>query len=325
MISERVRRVAESRPLADLSTAISRRAVTIYLWHPAAVVLSYAAVGDTVPSRAVLVLGLTVLLTAIPVLLFGIAEDIAASRRPIWHGSLQQVAAVIALPAAAAAVAAALPMLAEPAVAPADPQRRTGAPPGPPSYRVPLGRSAFVAVDRLDTSRPIRLRDDRVPARQIRRAMGRWLRAHPEMEGLGVAIVTGEHSWSGQVGESRASPNERYAIRSLTKLFTTALVLRAADQGLLDLDLPVPAVRGVGLPPAAPTITPRQLLQHTSGLADYPTAKGYDSDSADYATTRGVTVCPHAAPRLAGQCRPLRELELSLPRLSPRACHRSFL
>ena len=49
---------------------------------------------------------------------------------------------------------------------------------------------------------------------------------------------------------------------SLSKIFTAVLALNLVDEGLLDLEQPVP---GIGNGPAAPTVT--ELLTHSAGLA----------------------------------------------------------
>lgn len=70
-------------------------------------------------------------------------------------------------------------------------------------------------------------------------------------------------------------PNDagtRYPIASITKLFTSALILQLRDEGRLDLDRSVrtylPDYRGE----AADKVTLRQLLHHTSGLPGYDRA-----------------------------------------------------
>jgi D-alanyl-D-alanine carboxypeptidase len=65
---------------------------------------------------------------------------------------------------------------------------------------------------------------------------------------------------------------------SLAKTFTAALVLREVERGRIALDAPVPRLRAVGSPPRGVVITPRQLLQHTSGLVEYTTANRYRED-----------------------------------------------
>ncbi|MCO1655542.1 serine hydrolase domain-containing protein [Pseudonocardia humida] len=64
----------------------------------------------------------------------------------------------------------------------------------------------------------------------------------------------------------------RVRIASNTKMFTAVVVLQLVQEGLVDLDAPIETylpglVRGEGID--GRVITVRQLLQHTSGLADY--------------------------------------------------------
>ena len=63
------------------------------------------------------------------------------------------------------------------------------------------------------------------------------------------------------------APEDRFVLASTGKLATACVVLRLAEEGALDLDAPVlpwlPAL------PHAPSLTPRMLLAHRSGLRDY--------------------------------------------------------
>lgn len=72
--------------------------------------------------------------------------------------------------------------------------------------------------------------------------------------------------------------DQQIFIASVTKLYTTALLLRLVDRGLLDLDaaaahyLPAGTMRGLntrGGTDHGDVITVRQLLSQTSGIADY--------------------------------------------------------
>lgn len=64
------------------------------------------------------------------------------------------------------------------------------------------------------------------------------------------------------------TPDTFFTLWSISKVYTTTLVMQLVDQGLVDLDAPVnryvPDFRP-GVPPAS-AITVRQLLTHTSGL-----------------------------------------------------------
>ena len=63
------------------------------------------------------------------------------------------------------------------------------------------------------------------------------------------------------------TPTTEFAAGSISKTFTSALILRLAEEGRLSLDAPVRTyLPKLGISPA---ITIRQLLDHTSGLDDF--------------------------------------------------------
>jgi len=72
-----------------------------------------------------------------------------------------------------------------------------------------------------------------------------------------------------------------FAIASMSKTFTAALILGLVDDGKLSLDTKVAAILPnvrLGTPARAipPAVTVRMLLDHTSGLADYFFGQGID-------------------------------------------------
>ncbi|HYD88698.1 MAG TPA: serine hydrolase domain-containing protein [Vitreimonas sp.] len=73
-----------------------------------------------------------------------------------------------------------------------------------------------------------------------------------------------------------SQPDTRYPIASITKLFTSVLILQLTDAGLLSLDAPfgayLPDYPGEG----ADRISVRMLLNHTSGLAQFDTIGSYE-------------------------------------------------
>ena len=86
-----------------------------------------------------------------------------------------------------------------------------------------------------------------------------------EADGTTLTVTSGTKELSSDSGA--VDPNVPWNIGSLTKTFVAVVVLQLADEGAIDLDA------GIGpyfpeLPALAP-ITPRQLLQHTSGLNEY--------------------------------------------------------
>ncbi len=101
------------------------------------------------------------------------------------------------------------------------------------------------------------------------------LRTRHGIPGISVAIRLRDGStWlgvSGVADVAAGTPVTRstsFAIASISKTFTAALILALADEGGIDLDAPVrtylPALKKVGS-----KILVRQLLDHTSGLRDF--------------------------------------------------------
>lgn len=87
-----------------------------------------------------------------------------------------------------------------------------------------------------------------------------------------AAVRDGQLLWTGSSGRERdgrteLTPSSTLVIGSVTKTYVSALVLQMAEEGLLGLDDSVrdhlPSVQGM-----SGEITIRQLLDHTSGLAD---------------------------------------------------------
>lgn len=100
---------------------------------------------------------------------------------------------------------------------------------------------------------------------------------HHNLEGIGASLAIaedGELRLVATAGESclggqAVRESTRFRVGSVTKLLTAALTLQVADAGLLDLDAPLPEL-ATWTDPRAATITWRQLLSHTAGVADPP-------------------------------------------------------
>jgi D-alanyl-D-alanine carboxypeptidase len=88
-----------------------------------------------------------------------------------------------------------------------------------------------------------------------------------------TVILPDGRTWTGVAGDAVASthtkvtPQTPFAIASVTKTFTAALILRLAQEGRLAISDPLS--RWLPDYPNAARITLRMLLQHTSGLADF--------------------------------------------------------
>lgn len=83
---------------------------------------------------------------------------------------------------------------------------------------------------------------------------------------VGARVSNGEVVWSGVAGAAGAT-DAQYRIGSITKTFTSVLVLQCRDEGLLDLDDRL----GAYLPETGyPDATLRELLGHSSGMQAEP-------------------------------------------------------
>jgi D-alanyl-D-alanine carboxypeptidase len=96
--------------------------------------------------------------------------------------------------------------------------------------------------------------------------------------GAVVEIETPQWTWKSAAGKASpitgepAQPGMRFLIASVSKTFTSVAVQKLAEEGKLSLDDPVARWLPAGLVEKIPNgqrITVRQLLDHTSGIADY--------------------------------------------------------
>jgi len=101
------------------------------------------------------------------------------------------------------------------------------------------------------------------------------LRQRYAIPGISVAIVLPDGAmWSGVSGmadihtKAPVTRETSFAIASVSKTFTAALILALAEDGIVDLDAPVrqylPSVKKISV-----KVKIRQLLDHTSGLRDF--------------------------------------------------------
>jgi D-alanyl-D-alanine carboxypeptidase len=112
---------------------------------------------------------------------------------------------------------------------------------------------------------------------------------------VSVTIIFRDGSaWTGTSGRADVgrrvdvAPNTAFAIASVSKTYTAALILALAGEARIDLDKP--ARTYIKEAPIDPRITVRQLLDHTSGLDDYflhpPIDKALQADPDAFWSTR---------------------------------------
>jgi D-alanyl-D-alanine carboxypeptidase len=124
-------------------------------------------------------------------------------------------------------------------------------------------------------------------AKRLQKALDRFAAAN-RLPGSSVTITWADgRTWTGTSGYADVTarrpvtPDTVFGIASMSKTFTSALILGLVDEGKLGLDTKVatllPKVR-LGSPgtPIPAGVTVRMLLDHTSGLADYFFGKGID-------------------------------------------------
>ena len=126
---------------------------------------------------------------------------------------------------------------------------------------------------------------------------------HAQHQFSGVALVSQGDSivFHGAVGFAdvglgvKNTPSTRFRVASITKIFTSILVLQMADQGLLMLDDPIGRhvdTRGSAL---GEVVTVRHLLTHTSGLPrEY--LEGEPDPRREYRLTDLVAAVTESAP-----------------------------
>ncbi len=88
-----------------------------------------------------------------------------------------------------------------------------------------------------------------------------------------AAVITAGGSWSGAAGIGgpngrKATATDEFAIASLTKTFTAALIMRLAEQGRIDLDAPLANYMGT-FSVDTNGATVRQVLAMRGGLAEH--------------------------------------------------------
>ena len=96
--------------------------------------------------------------------------------------------------------------------------------------------------------------------------------------GMQIGIATPQWTWNSAAGNASpitgepARPGMRFLIASVSKTFTSVAVQKLAEEGKLSLDDPIGRYLPADLVEKIPNgrvITIRQLLDHTSGIADY--------------------------------------------------------
>lgn len=277
---------------------MTARAMSIYLWHSPMIVLSYAATSALgFDASPLVLLALVVAGVAVAATATGWIEDVAGGRpAQLWPGrpmfsAPPSMAWTFRKPTVRAAtggfVAATvlLGLMVQPttsvdagsAVAADTTTDGLGLPPAPSGRPDPSAAVSEEAAPLL----PLLIGADEASLTAL---VDAWREEHG-VSGvtIGVSMPNGERqvivSGANDDG-SEMSIDQVVPVTSITKTFTAAIILQLRDEGLLDLDDPIPAL---DLDPTfahAGVITYRQLLDHSSGLAPYQESIGYNPAAA---------------------------------------------
>lgn len=293
---------------------MTRRAMSIYLWHSPAIVGAHliARTMNVDPGPTV-VLGLAIPLVTIASVLTGWIEDVAGGRpatlwptrsrpeaslddafghlvpRPYRTSTLAVVSGGVA---AMVAVATIVPAAAGTAGAAQTSSATDGLalPPAPSGRPDPTAGAPAAATSPAATSTGSLTETSEA----LQQLVEGWL-AGTGIDGVRLAVsLPGEPTLVAGAGIDAAgaamTSDVSVPITSVTKTMTAAIVLQLVDEGLLDLDASLRTIPGAGDLPGGDAITIRQLLDHSSGLAPYQEAPGYDA---------GAVLDPGAAVRLS--------------------------
>ncbi len=243
---------------------LNRYPLSIYLWHSMTAWFFWQLVPNKIPANAriLLIVGLTFAALPVVTYLIGLFEH----RKTGWFTFLHVSPRVLLVVAIVVAINV-----------------------GPLSRRLdfvrtplnqPLPPSAAPKVVKIEIEDDVKkfldssaFKDDTWSIRETE--MQSILDKRTQEMGLGKAraiVATRDgRIWHGISGNMRTF-DQPSLIGSLTKTFTTTLIMQLVEEGLISLDDPVGDM-GMGFKHGQITI--RELLTHTSGLSKYKTKNGY--------------------------------------------------
>ena len=306
---EPLRRFADRPAIAQRTEALSGRALTVYLWHPAAIVVAHKLVRGSGAGRVAATVAVVGGGTLACVGAFGWLEDRARSGAALGAHTrattTPRPSRLVVGATGLVVVAMSVSQLRHDTATAVEGKVVSGATGVAPSYREALRNDAFSKLAATPTYvaaaaslAPAATADPSPIAATVKPAtsdekrrvavwssdvfqsvLDQWLTDNPIATTVSASVVVDGETWTGEAHRGSAESfhaTHRYPILSVTKTFTAALVLQAVDNGLVGLDETMPDLPGVHAAPKP--ITVRQLLTHTSGLVDYTEADAYRSD-----------------------------------------------
>lgn len=306
-------RAAATRPFDSAISLLSQRSFTIYLWHPVGIVVSFVAIGRVgrLPFgywSTALLLG-TVAVTSLLVITFGAIEDVASrksirwwpapshSRRYVWAPALAGLALMvvsltsISVKRDTAGEIFAARQLTVPSQAP--PKPKFDAPEVQVGGAVsPAQRTDLMASRAQPAERTLAPAASAPMSTHLDEMYDAWI-LQWGINGAEVGVTRpNEFLWqraSGvDVAGAAATIDTTFDIGSITKTFTTAILMQLIDERVIALDEPLPPLRDVPAFPYAGQMTVRDLLYHRSGLVNY-------RDTAEFARNPLAIMTPAEA------------------------------
>lgn len=297
---------------------MTRRAMSIYLWHSPAIVAAYALIAHLgARPTPTLVLVLVAVFVVMAVTATGWIEDVAGGRPgEIWptrtaapltldatlgrfvpRSTRATAASVLAGSVAALVVVGSVVPVS--AATPgdsvssgtADAGGALGLPPAPSGRPDP---TAGTTGDASSTSPATSATDGRATTSLVTASaessgdldevVASW-RSAAGIAGVAVEAVLADGrrvvATAGDAGDGVAmTTGSVVPVTSVTKSVTAAIVMQLVDEGMVDLDAPMTSIPGAGPVPNGRSITVRQLLDHSSGIAPYQETPTYDASAA---------------------------------------------
>lgn len=160
-----------------------------------------------------------------------------------------------------------------------------------------LKKIAVVAAGAVIFSEPVAAQDN--PAQRLLSA----LQEMTGVPGMSAAVSKdGEIVWTGAAGLRDAEKgvpvddNTMFRIASVSKLFTAALVLKLAEDGVFDLDADIRTYVPEWPDHDDAIVTLRHLAAHTAGVAHYGSEDRYDPLAGYESLTDALSIYAHKPP-----------------------------
>ena len=292
---------------------LSRRSLTVYLWHTTAIVVALWFVnrsGDLpLGVEAITYPVLIVAVTLLATVAVGWVEDLAGRRPPrLWplvapRGERTRVWPAVVVPAVVVPVGviAAVVLLLPPTSS--TPSVETAFRPRVPSQAPPVPQ--VLESDQLGSAENESVFESAVPLDHdaLEALVDEWI-VEFDVRGASVSVAAPGGDTFATVSGVRddgqpRSLTDQLDVMSVTKLFTANLVYRAVESGLLQLDEPLPTLDAEPDFPYSGQLTARQLLGHRTGIVNFRDTTRYADDPQSVTSVSDAIASSTAEPLAA--------------------------